>query len=306
MIDFVGQKHWGFLISAIAIFIAIISLVVFGLKPGVDFSGGTSATLQFEPQVGQAQLRQEMAVLGYEAATIQGTGEGSYIIHIKEMTRPEVNALAEELGQLLDSQVDVHDYYLALPTVGMETARNAGIAIAVAAVAMLLYIAWAFRRMPKPLRWGTCAVVALIHDVLIVLGVFALLGHTSGVEVNAMFITGVLTVVGYSINNTVVVFDRVRENISKHLGADFGEMVNASLNETLGRSLNTSLTTLCVILAMLLFGGATIHPFVLVLFIGVLAGTYSSLGIAGPLLVVWEKGEWGQLLSRLRLPGKTA
>jgi preprotein translocase subunit SecF len=306
VIDFVGQKHWVFLISAIAIFIAIISLAIFGLKSGVDFSGGTSVTLQFEPQVGQAQLRQEMAGLGYESATIQGTGEGSYIIHIKEMTRPEVNALAEELGQLLGSQVDVHDYYLASATVGMETARNAGIAIAVAAVAMLLYIVWAFRRMPKPLRWGTCAVVALIHDVLIVLGVFSLLGHISGVEVNAMFITGVLTVVGYSINNTVVVFDRVRENISKHLGADFGEMVNASLNETVGRSLNTSLTTLCVILAMLLFGGATIHPFVLVLFIGVLAGTYSSLGIAGPLLVVWEKGEWGQLLSRLHLSGKTA
>lgn len=306
MIDFVGQKHWVFLISAIAILIGIVALAIFGLKPGVDFSGGTSVTLQFEPQVGQAQLRQEMADLGYESATIQGAGEGSYIIHIKEMTRPEVNALAEELGQLLDSQVDVHDYYLASPTVGLETARNAGIAIAVAAVAMLLYIVWAFRRMPKPLRWGTCAIIALIHDVLIVLGVFSLLGHISGVEVNAMFITGVLTVVGYSINNTVVVFDRVRENISKHLGADFGEMVNASLNETLGRSLNTGLTTLCVILAMLLFGGATIHSFVLVLLVGVLAGTYSSLGIAGPLLVVWEKGEWGQLLSRLRLSGKTA
>ncbi|GAH90494.1 unnamed protein product, partial [marine sediment metagenome] len=175
--------------------------------------------------------------------------------------------------------------------------RNAGIAVIIAAVAMLLYIVWAFRRMPKPFRWGTCAIIALIHNVLIVVGIFSILGQVANVEVDAMFITGLLAVVGYSINNTVVVFDRIRENMSKGISPDFAVTVNSSIIETLGRSLNTSLTTLCVILALFLFGGATIHHFILVLLIGLLAGTYSSLFIAGPLLVVWEKREWGQLLS---------
>ena len=185
------------------------------------------------------------------------------------------------------------------PTVAAETARNAGIAVIIAAVAMLLYIAWAFRRMPKPFRWGTCAIIALIYNVLIVVGIFSILGQVANVEVDAMFITGVLAVVGYSINNTVVVFDRIRENMSKGISPDFAVTVNSSIIETLGRSLNTSLTTLCVILALFLFGGATIHHFILVLLIGLLAGTYSSLFIAGPLLVVWEKKEWGRLLPLL-------
>jgi preprotein translocase subunit SecF len=299
MIDFVGKKQWFFLISAVIIVAGIISLAIFGLKPGIDFSGGTAITLQFSPAVEQSQLRQEMAELGYNEATIQNAGEGSFIIHLREISSEEADELAGKLGEELNSHVDARDYYLASPMVGAETTRNAGIAVAVAAVAMLLYIAWAFRRMPKPFRWGTCAIVALIHDVLIVVGIFSILGWLTGVEVDAMFITGVLTVVGYSVNNTVVVFDRIRENMSKHINPDFGVVVNSSLVETLARSLNTSITTLCVILALLLFGGATIHYFVLVLFIGVLAGTYSSLCIAGPLLVVWEKGEWRQLFSWL-------
>ncbi len=171
---------------------------------------------------------------------------------------------------------------------------------------MLLYITWAFRRMPKPFRWSTCAIIALVHDALIVMGVFSIMGRLANVEVDAMFITGLLAVVGYSINNTVVVFDRIRENMIKIISPDFAVIVNRSLLETLGRSLNTSLTTLCVILALFLFGGATIHNFILVLLIGLLAGTYSSLFIAGPLLVTWEKGEWRKLFSRIPSVGKTA
>jgi preprotein translocase subunit SecF len=247
-----------------------------------------------------------MAELGYAEATVQNAGGGNFIIHLREITREEANKLAEELGEGLNSQVDVKDYYLASRVVGGETARNAGIAVVVAAVAMLLYIAWAFRRMPSPFRWGTCAVIALIHDVLIVVGVFSILGQITGAEVNAMFIVAVLTVVGYSINNTVVVFDRIRENVSKHISPDFEVTVNSSLTETLARSLNTSLTTLCVILALLLFGGATIHYFVLALLIGLLAGTYSSLCIAPTFLVIWERREWGQLFPWLPFAKKPA
>jgi len=296
MIDFVGKKRWFFLVSMILVVIGIISLAVFGIKPGTDFAGGTSITLQFSPAVEQSQLREEMTVLGYDKATIQNAGQGNFIIHISEITSGDASELAEKLGAELDSQVGIIDYYLASPTVGAETARNAGIAVIIAAVAMLFYIVWAFRLMPKPFRWGACAIIALVHDVFIIAGIFSLLGWLAGVEIDAMFITGLLAVVGYSINNTVVIFDRIRENVLRHISPDFAVTVNSSIVETLGRSLNTSLTTLFVILALFLFGGATIHYFILVLLLGVIIGTYSSICVSGQLLVVWEKRQWRTLL----------
>jgi preprotein translocase subunit SecF len=302
MIDFVGKKRWFFLISWILIIVGIASLVISQiqlgapLRLGPDFAGGTSMTLQFDPGVEQGQLREEMSRLGYDEATIQNAGGGSFIIHTKDITSDEAEALAQELGAELNSQVEVTDYYLASATVGAATARSAVIAVIVASVAMLFYIVWAFRRMPKPFRWGSCAVIALIHNVFIIVGIFAFLGLLAGVEIDALFITGLLTVVGYSVNNIVVVFDRIRENVSRHVRPDFGETVNDSLTDTLARCLNTALTTLFVLLALFLFGGATIHYFVLVLLLGVIIGTYSSVCIAGQLLVVWEKGNWSSLL----------
>ena len=294
MIDFIGKKQWFFLGSAIVIIIMIISLAAFKLQPGIDFTGGTSMTLSFTPQVEQNQLRQELTVLGYPEAIVQRS-ENNFFISIKEISPGEKEVLISGLETGLDTEILVLEYNTISPVIATKTARNAGIAVAIAAVAMLFYIVWAFRRMPSPFKWGTCAIIALIHDVLIILGIFAILGQVANVEVNAMFITAVLTIVGYSINNTVVVFDRIRENRTKGISPDFAVTVNSSLTETLARSLNTSLTTLCVVLALLLFGGATIHYFVLALLFGLLSGTYSSLCIAGPLLVVWEKGEWGQL-----------
>ena len=305
MIDFVGKKQWFFLISAIAIIVAIISLTVFKLQPGTDFAGGTSTTLHFTPQVEQDQLRQEFTNLGHPEAIIQRSGD-DFFVRLKEISPQEREALTKSLETSLGSEITVRDYNTVSPYIATETARNAGIAVIIAAVAMLLYIAWAFRRMPKPFRWGTCAIIALIHNVLIVVGIFSILGQVANVEISAMFITGVLAVVGYSINNTVVVFDRIRENMTKGISPDFAVTVNSSIIETLGRSLNTSLTTLCVILALFLFGGATIHHFILVLLVGLLAGTYSSLFIAGPLLVVWEKREWRQLFSWLPSARKPA
>jgi preprotein translocase subunit SecF len=302
MIDFVGKKRWFFLISLILIIIGIASLIISQiqlgtpLRLGTDFAGGTSMTLQFSPAVEQSQLREEMAKLGYDKATIQNAGEGNFIIHVKELTSDEANELAEELGAALDSQVEITDYYLASPTVGAKAARSAVIAVIVASIAMLFYIVWAFRRMPKPFHWGSCAVIALVHDVFITVGIFSLMGLLAGIEIDALFITGLLTVVGYSINNIVVIFDRIRENKARGISSDFAVTVNSSIVETLGRCLNTSLTTLFVILALFLFGGATIHYFVLVLLIGVIIGTYDSICVAGPLLVVWEKGEWRALL----------
>jgi len=302
MIDFIGKKQWFFLISWILIIIGIISLIVSQvqinapLRLGTDFAGGTSMILQFSPPVEQSQLREKMAELGYAEATIQNAGEGNFILHTREINPEEARDLVGQLETELDSQVEITDYYFVSGTVAAKTTRNAIIAVIIAAVAMMFYIVWAFRRMPKPFRWGSCAVIAVIHNVFIIVGIFSLLGWIAGVEIDALFITGLLAVVGYSINNTVVVFDRIRENVSRHISPDFAETVNDSLIDTLGRCINTALTTLFVLLALLLFGGATIQYFVLVLLLGVIIGTYSSVCIAGQLLVVWEKGEWRALL----------
>jgi len=200
-------------------------------------------------------------------------------------------ALTSRFGPMTIPQFDA-----VSPMVASETARNAGIAIAIAAVGMLLYITWAFRKMPNPFRYGVCAVIALAHDALVPLGVFAILGSLrSGWEVNLMFITGILTVIGYSINDTVVVFDRIRENLSRGISGDFETLVNNSIVETLGRSLNTSLTTLLVVIALILFVGASIQNLAVVMLLGIIFGTYSSIGIASNLLVVWQKGEWKRL-----------
>jgi len=299
MIDFVGKRHWFFLGSAIAVIVAVFALGAFGLRPGIDFAGGTSMTLRFDPQVEQAALRQAMADSGGADAIIQKSGD-DYLVRMKLLTVDEREALLNALETELGSSPTVLDYNTVSPSIATETARQAGLALLFASIAMLLYIAWSFRKMPSPFKWGTCAIVALVHNIVIVAGLFALLGRIRGVEVDALFITGLLTIVGYTINNTVVVFDRVRENRAKGISTDLGITVNCSLMETLVRTVNTSLTTLCVILALLLFGGSTIYYFILVLFVGLLVGTYSSMFIAGPLLVTWEKREWGQVLNRLR------
>lgn len=299
MIDFVGKRHWFFLGSAIAVVVAIVALGAFGLRPGIDFSGGTSMTLRFEPQVEQSALRQAMADYGSADAIIQRSGD-DYLMRLKLLSLEEREALLSTLQAKFGGELTVLDYNTVSPSIATETARQSGLALVFASIAMLLYIAWSFRKMPSPLKWGTCAIVALVHNIVIVAGLFAILGKIRGVEVDALFITGLLTIVGYTINNTVVIFDRVRENRAKGISPDLGITVNCSLVETLVRTVNTSLTTLCVILALLLFGGSTIYYFILVLFVGLLVGTYSSMFIAGPLLVTWEKREWGLVLNRIR------
>jgi len=296
MMDFIGKKQWFFLSSAILIVAGIISLAIFGLNLHTDFASGTSMVLQFSPPIEQSSLAQAVDELGYGKITPQPEGETNFRIQIAQITRGEAQELAEELARKLGSDAQIIEFASVPPAVGAETARNAGIAVIVAAVAMLFYIVWAFRRMPKPFRWGSCAVIALVHNVFIIVGIFSLLGWLAGVKIDALFITGLLAVVGYSINNTVVVFDRIRENVSRHTSTDFAETVNTSLTDTLARCLNSALTTLFVLLALFLFGGATIHYFVLVLLLGVIIGTYSSICVAGPLLVVWERHEWSALL----------
>lgn len=300
MTDIVGKRFRFFLISGIIIIVSIVSLANFGLKSGIEFSSGSMMTIHFEQVIDSDELKQEVASSGYPNAIIQQTGEGDFLIRTGELTSEDkaeiTNALTARFGPATESE-----FHSVSPMVAAETARNAAIAIGVAAVGILLYITWAFRRMPKPFRYGVCALIALGHDVLIALGIFSILSATLGWEINLMFITGILAVVGYSVNNTVVVFDRIRENLNRGVSPNFDVVVNNSLVETLGRSLNTSLTTLFVVLALLLFVGASIQNFAVVLLIGIIAGTFSSICIAPNLLVTWEKGDWSKLFRPARV-----
>jgi len=293
MFDIVGKRRWFFIATGIVILVCVISLAVFRLKAGVEFSSGSVMTVAFEQEVVQADLEATLADLGYANVIIQRVGDEDFLIRLPELDSKAKKELETGLTGRLGN-LDVKEFDAVSPLVATETTRNAGIAVAVAAVGILLYIAWAFRRMPNPFRYGACALVALAHDALVALGVFSILGGILDWEINLMFVTGVLAVIGYSVNNTVVVFDRVRENLVKDAKSGFETVVNNSLVETLSRSLNTSLTTLFVVIALFLFVGATIQNFAVVLLIGVIAGTYSSLCIAPQLLVVWRKGRWGR------------
>ena len=301
MFDIAGKRFLFLLISEIVILIGIIALVVFGLKLGIEFSSGSMLTVSFEQEVAQKELGEELANLGYDNVIIQRTGAGDFFIRTQELNAQEKAALEDALGARFGLLTE-REFYSVSSMVAAETVHNAIIAVAIAAVGILLYITWAFRRMPKPFHYGTCGIIALVHDVVVVVGIFCILGVIMGWEINLMFITGVLAVIGYSINNTVVIFDRIRENLSKGISPNFEVVVNNSLVETLSRSLNTSLTTIFVVLALLLFVGASIQNFAMVLLIGIVAGTYSSLCIAPTLLIVWERGEWGRLVKWLPLP----
>jgi preprotein translocase subunit SecF len=299
MIDFVGKRKWYFLVSGIIILVGVIFLLSVGLQRGIEFTGGTMVTVSFDQEVAQEELRDELAVLGHDDAIIQWSDDAqAYVIRTTELSEEDVvvmqNALAEAFGALTIVEV-----YAISGSIAREIEGNAAIAVAVAAIGILLYITWAFRRLMRPFRYGVCAIVALLHDVIIVLGVFSLLGLLFDIQIDAMFITGVLTIIGYSVNDTIVVFDRIRENSLKSPGTPLATTVNNSIMETLGRSLNTVITTLFVILALLLLGGATIHNFALVLVIGVISGTYSSIFIASQLLIVWESGAFGRLFRRV-------
>ena len=300
MFDIVGKRFRFFLISGVVILIGIISLATFGLKYGIEFSPGSMMTASFEREVSQGELTRELTSLGYTNVIVQRilTEEGGFLIRTRELIGEEKVDLKEALAAKF-GEFEEEGFRRVDAMVAGETRNIAAIAVAAAAVGVLLYITWAFRRMPKPLRYGACAVVALGHDVLVVLGIFSIFGGILDWEVNLMFIIGILAVIGYSVNNTVVIFDRIRENLHKGVSSNFEVVINNSLVETLSRSLNTSLTTLFVVLALLFFVGASIQNFAVVLLIGIMAGTYSSLCIAPQLLIVWEKREWGRFIQWL-------
>ena len=308
MLDIVGKRGWYFLISALIILPGLVSMIIppgwstlnSGLRPGIDFTSGSVMDVTFTRPVDQNAIKERMNALGHPEALVQSTGSQSALIRTKVLAEGSEDEVSEQQrveDDLADNVAPIESVAIdsISPIIAQETVRNTFLALLAASVFILLYIWYAFRRVPRAYRYGISAVFALAHDTLIVLGIFSILGRVINLEVNATFIIGILTVAGYSVNDTIVVFDRIRENVIRHPERAFDSLVNLSVVETIGRSLNTSFTTLLVLLAMLLIGGASLRGLLLVVAIGVVVGTYSSIFIAAQLLVIWDRREFGRV-----------
>jgi preprotein translocase subunit SecF len=312
MTDIVGKRYVYFLISALIIIAGLVAMGISFVRYGspvrlsVDFSGGALMELAFAQPVPPAEVRQVFVAHGYGDTTVQTTGDAqTMLIRSKELEEGEKAQIQGELVAKFGPMTELRFDQVG-PTVGREVTRSATIAIAAAAVAIMAFVIFAWRKVPHALRYGICATAATLHDVLVTMGAFSILGLLLGWEADALFLTAMLTVTGFSVQDTIVVFDRIRENIPKRRGEPYELIVNRSLLETLHRSLATQLNAIFILVAILFFGGATIRQFVATLLIGLISGTYSSLFTAVPLLVVWEKGEFGSFFRRLfsRSPAK--
>jgi preprotein translocase subunit SecF len=303
MIDLVAKRKLFYLLSALVALPGLISLFLpGGLRPGIDFTSGTIMTVKFGGVVQQADVRQTFADVGHPEAIVQGSGDNTFIIRTtpfeqtqgnvetQEVTDSERQKVSDALKARFDG-VEILSLDHVSPLIAAEIVRYSGLAVLGACAGILAYLWWAFRRVPHPFRYGACAVLALLHDALVVLGIFSILGRILAIELDAMFITALLTVIGFSVHDTIVVFDRIRENTFRFAGDSFEDIVNHSLTQTLARSMNTSLTVILTLVVLLLFGGVTIRNFVLALLIGITSGTYSSIFFASMLLVSWEIGE---------------
>lgn len=306
--DIVGKRRWFLLFSLLLVLPGLIALAFPPrLYLGIEFTGGSTINVQFTTPVPQAQLRDKLNEMGHQEAIIQASGEKGYFVRMSSLKAPQGEGVISERQQVQDAlstlaALERYDVSSVSGLVASDTVRNSFFAVALALVAILLYMSWSFRKVQKPVRYGTVAVVALLFDVLVVVGVFSILGKLIKLQVDALFIPAILTVIGYGVNDTIVVMDRIRENAIRTPEVPLAQVVNNSIMETLGRSLNTGMTTLIAVLALLLLGGESLRPFLLALFIGIAVGTYASIGVASQLLVVWERGEFTRVFRRRPQP----
>jgi preprotein translocase subunit SecF len=305
------RKIW-FSISSLLVISSLVALGTWGVPFGLDFTGGSLLEIEFiNERPSSQQITDVLASQNLGPITIQPAGDKGMVIRFKEVDeqthqtilnsirssfQPPAEERQIEQGEIvMGYEVDIFEekrFESIGPTIGNELREKTVWALLIVLVAIVLYIAWAFRKVSKPIaswKYGVVATIALFHDIVITVGVFVVLGKFYGFEVNAPFIAALLTILGYSINDTIVVFDRARENLVKHIGEPFEEIVDMSINEVIVRSINASFTTLFVLFAVLLLGGQNVRDFVLALIIGISVGTYSSIFIASPLLVSWEK-----------------
>ncbi len=289
MIPFLKYHKLYFILAGILILASLISLIIFGLKLGIDFTGGSILELEYEGlRPSNQEMKEALADFDLGQIRVQSSGKSGVILRMKDISEETHQKIIERLRE--NQKFEELRFEIIGPVIGRELKEKTKIVTILAVVAILIYITAAFRRVSKPVaswQYGIAALIALGHDVFIPLGVFSVLGNFYGVQITIPVITALLTVLGYSINNTVVVFDRIRENLIKSRFSNFEEIVDKSLNETLTRSLNTSLTTLFVLFSIFFFGGETLKYFALALIIGLCCGTYSSIFLASPMLVSW-------------------
>jgi preprotein translocase subunit SecF len=294
MLNIVGRRYWYFAISLIVIIPGIIALALWGLPLAIDFTGGSLLEVRFES--GSPPAPAEIVTLYEEVGVgdplVQSAGETDIVARSKSLDEAAKGEILAEMESRFGGPLTVLRFESVGPAVGTEVAQRAAGAVGLAALGIMAYITYAFRGVSHALRYGLAAIMAMLHDVAVVIGIEAILGHFLGWEVDALFLTALLTVIGFSVHDTIVVFDRIRENQRIYRRLDFETLVNHSIVQTLDRSINTQLTVMLTLLALLLFGGVTTRHFVAILLIGVFSGTYSSIFNAAPILVVWENREW--------------
>ncbi len=271
---------------------SIIGLIVWGLRLGIDFTGGSLLELEFgQNRPSNSEIQEVLQSVNLGNVIIQPTADKAVLMRFKDVSQTEYEQLTNNLKEKF-GEITVSRFESIGPVLGSELARKALWAIGLALLFIIIYIAWAFRKVARPVaswKYGISAIIALAHDVLITVGVFSVLGHYLNVEIDSLFVSAILTVLGFSVHDTIVVFDRTRENLFRGMGGSFDLIVNKSVNDTITRSINTSLTTILVLAALFFFGGSTIHFFALALIVGIAIGTYSSIFVASPLLVDWYK-----------------
>ena len=303
MLNIVGRRYWYFGLSLLVIIPGMIALALWGLPLAIDFTGGSLLEIRFDS--GDPPAPAEVVDLYEELevgdALVQSAGTTDIVARSKHIDEATKTTILSEMEKRFSGPITVLRFDSVGPSVGAEVAQRAMGAVGLAAVGILAYITYSFRGVPHAFRYGLAAIIAMLHDVAVVVGVEAFFGHFLGWEVDALFLTALLTVIGFSVHDSIVVFDRIRENQRIHRRLDFETLVNHSIVQTLDRSINTQLTVMLTLLALLLFGGVTTRHFVAILLIGVFSGTYSSIFNAAPILVVWENQEWRWWFRRNRV-----
>ena len=295
----VSRRKIYFSISLMLVLASLVSLLLWGLNLGIDFSGGTLMEVEFlEERPSNQQIQEKLADLELDQISLQSTGQKGLILRLKDIDEETHQMILAELRELdsrgeSSSQIITEKRFESVgPLIGQELKRKAFWAILLAMAAIILYIAWAFRKISKPVaswQYGLVAITALFHDILITLGFFSVLGHYWNIEIGLPLVAAFLTILGYSVNNSIVIFDRSRENLLRSHWTDFEETINQSINQSMTRCLNTALTTLFVLLAIFFLGGQSIKYFALALIVGIIVGTYSSIFVTSSLIIVWQR-----------------
>lgn len=298
MIDIIGKRYYFFALSLLIIIpgltLLVIQIVTGTLPLAIDFSGGSLLEVRFEnAEPLPAEIVMLYEDLSVEDVQVQTTGEESYVIRSQVLEEDIRANIVEALQERFDSEIIVLRFESVGPTIGQEVTQRAALAIAVAAFIVALYMTFAFRGVQNAFRFGICAMIAMMHDVAIVFSLTAIGDIFWGWQIDALFLTALLTVIGFSVQDKIVVFDRIRENSGIYRRLPYETLVNHSIVQTLQRSINTQLMTVeFMLLALALFGGVTLRQFAVILLVGLFSGTYSSIFIASPILVVWETKEW--------------